>query len=77
MRDRGIRAAKFNVLAKAPCPAVLLELDYLSNSVVEKNLENADYRAALAQLVVQGIMQYAAQITLHSCSGDNAGIVIK
>lgn len=63
-RDRGIRAAKFNVLAKAPCPAVLLELDYLSNPVVEKKLENVDFTDALAQLVVQGIMRYNAQITL-------------
>jgi N-acetylmuramoyl-L-alanine amidase len=56
--DGGIRAAKFNVLVKSVCPAVLIELDYLSHPTVEKELLEGTYQEQLAQAVCAGIRRY-------------------
>lgn len=56
--DHGIRAAKFNVLIKSSCPAVAVELDYLSNAETEKMLSTHKYKAQLANAVYCGIRRY-------------------
>ena len=38
--DHGVRASKFNVLTKAQCAAIVVELDYLSNAQTESMLHN-------------------------------------
>ena len=53
--DHGIRASKFNVLMRAQCPAVIVELDYLTNAQSEALIQSSDYRDTLAHAVYCGI----------------------
>ncbi|MGC2310241.1 MAG: N-acetylmuramoyl-L-alanine amidase [Candidatus Babeliaceae bacterium] len=57
-QDGGIRAAKFNVISRAPCPAVLVELDYLSNPAVEELYLSEEYHLYIAQILAQGLIEY-------------------
>ena len=57
--DHGVRASKFNVLTKAQCAAIVVELDYLSNAQTESMLHNGScYREILANAVYCGIRRY-------------------
>ncbi|HIE10040.1 MAG TPA: N-acetylmuramoyl-L-alanine amidase, partial [Kiritimatiellae bacterium] len=57
--DRGIRRCRFHVLKEAPCPAVLVECGFLSNTYEEQKLLAAPYREKLARGIASGILQYA------------------
>lgn len=65
--DHGIRASKFNVLTRAHCPAVVVELDYLSNAQSEALLETSQYRDQLTTAVYYGIRRYFAGATKPRC----------
>lgn len=56
--DRGVRRAQFEVLRNAPCPAVLIECGFLSNTNEAGRLALPAYRQALAEAVTQGILEY-------------------
>lgn len=56
--DGGIRAAKFFVLRDHVCPAVLVELDYLSHHTIERNYQMSSYRQKVAQIVAEAIVRY-------------------
>ena len=58
--DRGIRAAKFNVLYHNPCPAVLVELDYISNDAGEAYILKSENRQFLAAMLAEGIQNLKA-----------------
>lgn len=58
---RRIRAANFYVLKWTECPAVLLELGYITNPADERRLKSALYRRQLVQGIVKGIMEYKAE----------------
>ncbi len=58
--DRGVKRARFQVLRDARCPAVLIEIGFLSNTTDEKNLGSAAYLDRLAQGIVDGILRYRA-----------------
>jgi N-acetylmuramoyl-L-alanine amidase len=53
---RGIREADYKVLVLTKCPAVLVELGYLSNSSDARRLQDAAYQARLAQALADGIL---------------------
>jgi N-acetylmuramoyl-L-alanine amidase len=55
--DGGIRAAKFFVLRDHACPAVLVELDYLSHHTIERNYQMSSYRQKIAQIVADAIVR--------------------
>lgn len=57
--DRGIKEAGFFVLKHAPCPALLLELDYLSNRKSEMNLATQSYREKIVKAITQAFDEYA------------------
>jgi len=57
-RDRGVKHAQFLVLRDAPCPAVLLEMGFLSNAAEEKLLGTAAYQDKLVKGLVEGILRY-------------------
>jgi N-acetylmuramoyl-L-alanine amidase len=61
--DRGVRRARFEVLRSAPCPAALVEFDFVSNHRVEDRLIDAKTRDRLAKALAQGIMDYRAEVT--------------
>jgi len=59
IRDRGIRRSGFEVLSATRCPAVLVEVGYLTNPEERERLRDDEYRRALAEAVVAGIIEYA------------------
>lgn len=56
--DGGIRAAKFFVLRDHTCPAVLLELDYLTHPTVDRNYQLPAHRQKTAAIIADAIMRY-------------------
>jgi N-acetylmuramoyl-L-alanine amidase len=55
---RGIRRKDFRVLVRTSCPAVLVEIGYLSNWAEARQLASGDYRRRLAEAISQGIVEY-------------------
>jgi N-acetylmuramoyl-L-alanine amidase len=54
----GISKADYRVLTHTNCPAVLIELGYLSNYWEAKQLKNKDKQRQLAQAITDGITDY-------------------
>lgn len=52
------RSANFFVLKWTECPAVLIELAYLSNRADEKKLRDPAYKSAMASAIVRGLWAY-------------------
>lgn len=61
--DRGLRRARFQVLRLAPCPAILVECGFLSNTAENKSLSSARYRERMARAIADGIVAYAELCT--------------
>jgi len=59
--SRGINRAGFRVLYRSVCPAVLVELGYLSNATEASKLARSDYRRKLAAAIGEGVLRYARQ----------------
>lgn len=57
-RDGGIKSSRFNILMKAPCPAVLVELAFLSHDETAKKLTTDEYKGILVTAVYKGIERY-------------------
>jgi N-acetylmuramoyl-L-alanine amidase len=55
---RGIREADYRVLVQTRCPAVLIELGYLSNAWEAARLRDGNYQDRLADAIVEGILNY-------------------
>ena len=58
-QDRGLKRHRFVVLKEASCPAVLVELAFLSNDSEERLAGTADYQEKLARGVAGGISAFA------------------
>lgn len=56
--SNGIKKADYRVLTHTRCPAVLVEIGYLSNYWEAKQLKNFDMQKRLAQAVAEGITDY-------------------
>lgn len=56
--DRGIKRERFAVLRDAPCPAVLLEVGFLSNKQERALLQDDAHRTKLAEAIYRGIVSY-------------------
>ena len=54
--SRGVRRADFRVLAQTNCPAVLVELGYVTNFVDARDLAKPTHRQKLAQAVADGVV---------------------
>ncbi|MCD4831837.1 MAG: N-acetylmuramoyl-L-alanine amidase [Anaerohalosphaeraceae bacterium] len=57
-KSKGTRKADFRVLVQSQCPAVLIELGYLSNYWEEKKLRNENMQRILAGAITAGIVNY-------------------
>ncbi|MBZ9684952.1 N-acetylmuramoyl-L-alanine amidase [Clostridium estertheticum] len=61
--DRGIKLASdtatFEILKKTSCPAVMMELGFLSNPVEEKLISSDKYQNNAAKAMANGLMNYA------------------
>ncbi len=57
--DRGLRHARFQVLRDTPCPAVLVEIGFLSNPTDSRNLSSNWYRDKIALAIADGVSAFA------------------
>lgn len=55
---RGIREAEYVVLMQTRCPAILVELGYLSNYTDSRRLQDNAFQNRLAQAIAAGIIDY-------------------
>ncbi|SHF32905.1 N-acetylmuramoyl-L-alanine amidase [Marinitoga hydrogenitolerans DSM 16785] len=55
---RSVKAAEFAVLAYTKCPAILFELEFLSNPTVEINFMSGKYVDVFAKIIADSIMEY-------------------
>lgn len=58
--DRGVKRARFSVLANCRKPAVLVEGGFLSNPAESRLIATTSYRSALARAIAKGILSYRA-----------------
>ena len=58
--DRGVKHARFVVLKKSPCPAILIETGFISNSYEETKLGNSDYQEKIANAIANGLTRYGS-----------------
>jgi N-acetylmuramoyl-L-alanine amidase len=56
--SRGIRRADYRVLVHAKCPAVLVEIGFLSNRTEATRLVNASYQRRQAEALARGIVDF-------------------
>lgn len=56
--NRAIKSGDFYVLNQSPCPAVLIEVGFLSNPEDRNYLTNMDYQEKLADVIKNGIINY-------------------
>ena len=56
--DRGVRRAGFEVLRRAPMPAILIESGFISNSADARKVFDEKYRKEMARAIVDGILSY-------------------
>ena len=57
--DRGLRHARFQVLRDTPCPAVLVEIGFLSNPTDSRNLSSNWYRDRIALAIADGVSAFS------------------
>ena len=55
----GVKGAPFYVLKGTHVPAVLVEVGFVSNPTEEKYLRNGFYRQQLAEVIAEGVVNYA------------------
>jgi N-acetylmuramoyl-L-alanine amidase len=60
--DRGLKRARFAVLREAPCPAVLIEAGYLSNTAEARKIATDAYRQDIAESIAAAVRVYAAAL---------------
>ena len=56
--DRGVRRANFRVLVRTSCPAVLVEMGYLSNIREAAKLARSSYQNRIAQAIADGVCDF-------------------
>lgn len=56
--DRGLKRARFYVIRKVECPAVLVEVGFLSNRAEELKLGKNEYQDKIAEAIADGIYNY-------------------
>ena len=60
--DRGVKRARFMVLKELDCPAVLVEMGFVSHAQTAQKLHSAAYRQMLAQSLYDGILAYRERL---------------
>jgi N-acetylmuramoyl-L-alanine amidase len=58
LKDRGVRRADFRVLVRTACPAVLVELGFLSNPAEARQLKARRHQDRLAAAIAEGIISH-------------------
>lgn len=60
-KDRGIKQAPFKVLTGVACPAVLVEVAFISNPEEERELVREDFQQNVARAIYRGLVRYINQ----------------
>ena len=60
--DRGVKHARFYVIRNVGCPAVLIETGFVSNWAECTRLSSDVYQELVANSILRGILNYAAQV---------------
>ena len=60
--DRRVKSARFMVLKQTICPAILIEMGYITNRDDEKKLNDPLYRQNMARGIVGGLLDYKSQV---------------
>lgn len=58
VRDRGVKQDDYAVIKSTKCPAVLVEMGFLTNNIEGNNLANDEYQTMMAEAIAQGIVNY-------------------
>jgi N-acetylmuramoyl-L-alanine amidase len=56
--NRGIKQAPFKVLTGVACPAVLVEVAFISNPEEEKKLVEEGFQMNVAKAIYRGLVRY-------------------
>lgn len=56
--NRGIKQAPFKVLTGVACPAVLVEVAFISNTEEERRLGNVEFQSNVAQAIYRGLVNF-------------------
>jgi N-acetylmuramoyl-L-alanine amidase len=59
--DRGIKEAGFKVVRHTDAPAVLVELDFISNPTSSKQFADPDHRQRVAELLAEAVRRFASK----------------
>jgi N-acetylmuramoyl-L-alanine amidase len=59
--DRGIKEAGFKVVRHTDAPAVLVELDFISNPVSSRQFADPDHREKVAELLAEAVRRFATR----------------
>ncbi|HEU4339560.1 MAG TPA: N-acetylmuramoyl-L-alanine amidase [Planctomycetota bacterium] len=59
--DRGIKEAGFKVVRHTDAPAVLVELDFISNPVSSRQFADPDHRQHVAGLLAEAVRRFASR----------------
>lgn len=62
--DRGVREAAYAVLKWTYCPAVLIEVGFLSNRTWEARLARPEYREQTARAIAEAVVEFDQQLAL-------------
>jgi len=57
-RNRGVKQAPFKVLTGVACPAVLVEIAFISNPEEERELGSEEFQNMVAQAIYQSLVEY-------------------
>ena len=60
--DRGMKHANFQVLREASCPAILVEMGFISHAGEERNLLSATYQDRLVAGLVAGVRAFQRSV---------------
>ncbi|HEY3225460.1 MAG TPA: N-acetylmuramoyl-L-alanine amidase [Planctomycetota bacterium] len=59
--DRGIKEAGFKVIKHTEAPAVLVELDFISNPTISRRFGDPDHREKVAELLADAVRRFAVR----------------
>ncbi|MBP6908891.1 MAG: N-acetylmuramoyl-L-alanine amidase [Candidatus Saccharicenans sp.] len=57
-QNRGIKQAPFKVLTGVACPAILVEIAFITNPEEEKKLQSEEFQTQVAEAIYQGLGEY-------------------
>jgi N-acetylmuramoyl-L-alanine amidase len=60
--NRGIHTADFRVIKQTECPAILVEVDFISNHTMCKKLSSDSYQCEIAQKLAKSIFNYQERL---------------